>query len=148
MTVLGWVLFGAVVLGALAVDLGLLRKSKPETADQSVGGASIRSALWAGLAIAFGAAIAVIRGTDASLAYFTAYFLEESLSVDNIFVFVLIFSELRIPQQLQRGVLVAGVLGALATRGLLIASGLFILERFHWVIYPFAALMVVDRKST
>jgi tellurite resistance protein TerC len=86
--------------------------------------------------------VTVLYGRDAGLAYLTAYVLEESLSVDNIFVFVLIFSELRIPPPLQRGVLLWGVLGALVSRGLLIGLGLFALSRIHWIVYPFAALII------
>jgi tellurite resistance protein TerC len=140
---LGWVVFGALVLGAIAFDLGLLRRSKTAKQEQSVRSATLRSAAWIGLALIFGLGIAVLYGREASLSYFTAYFLEESLSIDNIFVFVLIFSQLRIPAELQRGVLIAGVLGALVARGLLIASGLLVLEHFHWVVYPFAALIIV-----
>ena len=142
MNVLGWIVFGVIVLGAIAFDLGLLRRSKPNQAEPSVRAAAMRSGAWIGLAAAFGAGVAVIFGRDASLSYFTAYFLEESLSIDNIFVFVLIFSELRIPQELQRGVLVAGVLGARIARAVLIGSGLYVLEHFHWVVYPFAAFII------
>ncbi len=86
--------------------------------------------------------VLVIYGADASLTYFTAYALEKSLSVDNIFVFVLIFAELQIPPAEQRRVLYWGVLGALVMRAIFIALGVFLLERFHWVIYPFAALIL------
>jgi len=83
-----------------------------------------------------------IYGQQAALTYLTAYLLEKSLSVDNIFVFVLIFSYLGIPPALQRGVLLWGVLGALVLRAVLIAAGIFVLNRFHWVVYPFAALII------
>src|SRR5436190_7571189 len=134
-----WVVFGAVVLGAIAFDLGVTRGTR---GDLSVRAASIRSAAWIGLALLFGVGIAVLYGRGAALTYLTAYLLEESLSVDNIFVFVLIFSELRIPQPQQRGVLLWGVLGALVARGLLIGAGLFVLNQFHWVVYPFAAFII------
>ncbi|TMB03756.1 MAG: TerC/Alx family metal homeostasis membrane protein [Deltaproteobacteria bacterium] len=107
-----WVLFAALVLALLAVDL------------------------------AFAVIILVVYGAAPALTYLTAYVLEKSLSVDNVFVFVLIFSELRIPAEQQRRVLYWGVLGALVVRAVLIAGGVFLLRRFQWVTYPFAALVI------
>ena len=141
MTALGWIIFGVVVFGALAFDFGDIRRSKNED-EGNIRGAARRSALIVGLAVAFGLCVGLMFGRGAGLTYLTAYFLEESLSIDNIFVFVLLFSELRIPPDLQRGVLLAGVLGALVARGLLIASGLFVLERFHWLVFPFGAFII------
>jgi tellurite resistance protein TerC len=86
--------------------------------------------------------VLVLYGQHAALNYVTAYLLEQSLSIDNVFVFVLIFSELRVPPAQQRRVLLWGVLGALVMRALLIGAGLFLLSRFHWVVYPFAALII------
>ena len=134
-----WVVFGAVVLGAIAFDLGVTRGTR---GDLSVRAATRRSAAWIGLALLFGVGIAVLYGRGAALTYLTAYLLEESLSVDNIFVFVLIFSELRIPAPQQRRVLLWGVLSALVLRALLIGAGLFVLSRFHWIVYPFAAFII------
>jgi len=134
-----WALFGALVLAMLALDLSTLRRSKGE---QSLRNAALWSAAWIGLGLAFGVIVLVIYGADASLTYFTAYALEKSLSVDNIFVFVLIFAELQIPPAEQRRVLYWGVLGALVMRAIFIALGVFLLERFYWVIYPFAALIL------
>jgi tellurite resistance protein TerC len=90
----------------------------------------------------FGIVVFALYGQSAALAYVTAYVLEQSLSIDNVFVFVLIFSELRVPEAEQRNVLLWGVLGALVMRALLIGAGLFLLSRFHWVVYPFAALII------
>jgi tellurite resistance protein TerC len=137
-----WVLFAILVLSAMALDLGLLRRSARAQRELSVRAAMLRSAAWVGLALLFGLVVMGLYGPTAGLAYFTAYLLEESLSIDNIFVFVLIFSELRIPPPQQRRVLLWGVLGALFARGLLIGAGLFVLSRFHWVVYPFAALII------
>jgi len=138
----GWIVFAILVLGAVAFDVGLLRRSRDETGPLSLRTAGFRSAGWIGLALLFGLGVTAVSGADAGLTYATAYFLEESLSVDNIFVFVLIFSELQIPAAQQRGVLLWGVLSALVLRGLLIGAGLFVLSRFHWVIYPFAAIII------
>lgn len=137
-----WALFAILVLSAIAFDLGLLRRSRGEQRELSVRTAAVRSAAWIGLALLFGLGVMAVYGQRAALTYLTAYILEESLSVDNIFVFVLIFSELRIPPPQQRGVLLWGVLGALVTRGLLIGASLFALNKFHWVVYPFAALII------
>jgi tellurite resistance protein TerC len=138
-----WALFVILVVSAMAFDLGLLRRSERARHELSVRAATLRSAAWIGLALLFGLVVMALYGQSAGLTYYTAYLLEESLSIDNIFVFVLIFSELRIPPPQQRGVLLWGVLGALVTRGLLIGAGLFVLNRFHWVVYPFAALIIL-----
>jgi TerC family integral membrane protein len=134
-----WGLFGALVLAMLALDLGALRRSDGE---QPLKSAVLWSAAWIGLGLAFGGIVFGLYGSDAALTYYTAYALEKSLSVDNIFVFVLIFSELQIPAAEQRRVLYWGVLGALVMRAIFIALGVFLLARFHWVIYPFAALIL------
>ncbi|HEX6626884.1 MAG TPA: TerC/Alx family metal homeostasis membrane protein [Gemmatimonadaceae bacterium] len=141
MTSLGWIIFGVIVIGALLFDLSALRRSKNED-EGNLRGAATRSALIVGLAVAFGIGVGLLFGRDAGVAYITAYFLEESLSIDNIFVFILIFGELRIPPDLQRGVLLAGVVGALVARALLIASGLYVFDRFHWLVYPFGAFII------
>lgn len=138
----GWPVFGVLVLAALAFDLGFPRRPRGDQQELSVRAATIRSAAWIALAMLFGVGVMAFYGRDAGVAFYTAYFLEESLSIDNIFVFVLIFTQLQIPPQLQRGVLLWGVLGALASRGLLIGAGIFVLDRFHWVVYPFAALII------
>lgn len=142
MSLWGWALFAVLVLSAIAYDLGLLSGSRREQRTLSVRAATIRSALWIALALVFGLGITAMYGRDSGLAYFTAYLLEESLSIDNVFVFVLIFSELQIPPDQQRGVLTWGVLGALVLRGLLIGAGLFAMTRFHWIVYPFAAFII------
>ncbi|MDP9203439.1 MAG: TerC/Alx family metal homeostasis membrane protein [Gemmatimonadota bacterium] len=137
-----WALFGFLVLSALALDLGLFRTSRSEPRELTLRSAASRSAAWIALSLVFGLGV-LLYGQHAALTYLTAYLLEKSLSVDNIFVFVLIFSELRIPPARQRSVLLWGVLGALVMRALLIAAGLFVLNRFHWVVYPFAALIIL-----
>src|SRR6266436_9126023 len=88
---------------------------------------------WVGLGLAVGLLIAATQGRDAATEYVAAYLLEESLSVDNIFVFVVIFSELHIPAEHQRRVLQFGIAGALVFRALLIGAGIALIERFSWV---------------
>ncbi len=98
--------------------------------------------VWVGLGLALGLLVAATQGRGAATEYFAAYLLEESLSVDNIFVFVVIFSELHIPAEYQRRVLLFGVGGALVFRALAIGAGLTLIERFQWITYPFATLIL------
>ena len=110
------------------------------------GGSSSRNIawviVWVGLGLAVGLWVAGTYGRSAATEYFAAYLLEESLSVDNIFVFVVIFSELHIPAEYQRRVLLFGVTGALVFRALAIFAGLTLVERFQWITYPFATLIL------
>ncbi|HXL85965.1 MAG TPA: TerC/Alx family metal homeostasis membrane protein [Gemmatimonadaceae bacterium] len=142
MTLWPWALFGVLVLSALALDLGLFRSRRHEQRELTLREAAVRTAAWAALSMLFGLVVLALYGHNAALTYVTAYLLEQSLSIDNVFVFLLIFSELRVPPAQQRGVLLWGVVGALVMRALLIAAGLFLLNRFHWVVYPFAALII------
>ena len=146
-----WALFGGLVVAMLALDLGLDRRrrraapaappaSPPAPARRA---AAAWSGAWVGLGLGFALVVLALYGPDPALTYLTAYLLEKSLSVDNVFVFVLIFRELAIPAEYQRRVLYWGILGALASRALLIGGGIFLLERFQWVIYPFAALILL-----
>jgi tellurite resistance protein TerC len=98
--------------------------------------------VWVGLGLAVGLWVAATHGRSAATEYFAAYLLEESLSVDNIFVFVVIFSELHIPAEYQRRVLLFGVAGALVFRALAIGAGLTLIERVQWITYPFATLIL------
>jgi tellurite resistance protein TerC len=143
MTTWAWALFAILVLGMLAVDLRASRTSGVGQQELTFRSAALWSGAWVGLGLLFSLAVLVVYGADAAITYLTAYVLEKSLSVDNIFVFLLIFSELQIPAAYQRRVLYWGILGALAMRAALIAGGLYLLEQFHWVIYPFAALILL-----
>src|SRR5438094_5487205 len=136
-----WAVFGFLVLAMLALDLGLASRGSREAS--TLRSAALWSGAWIGLAIGFGFVVFALYGVGPAATYFTAYLLEKSLSIDNIFVFVLIFSELRTPPAQQRKVLYWGVLGALIMRGILIAAGIYLLGRFHWVVYPFAALIIL-----
>ena len=130
-----WLVFWAVIVSALAVDFAVSR---------SKGGArraGLWSAIWIGLGLGFGGWIALRHGGEAGITYLTAYLLEKSLSVDNLFVFILIFSLTGIPAVLQPRVLFWGIAGALLMRAGLIAVGVELLERLHWAIYPLAALL-------
>jgi tellurite resistance protein TerC len=100
-------------------------------------------AAWVGLALAFGLWIAAARGATAAAEYYAAYVLEKSLSVDNIFVFIVIFSELHIPPERRRRVLWFGVAGALVFRAVMVGAGIALVQRFHWAVYPFAGLILL-----
>lgn len=131
-----WCVFIALVVGLLLVDVASGRRS---AASPRV--AAIWSAVWIGTALAFGAWVSMRLGKNAGLDYFTAYFLEKSLSLDNLVVFALVFSQTGVPPALQRRVLVWGVAGALVMRALLIGFGTYLIQRFQWIIYPFGALL-------
>ena len=136
---LAWLLFGAIVLAMLAVDLGA-------SPGQHVGfrAAALRCVVWIAIGLGFGLVVYTSAGSDAGLAYWAAYLLEQSLSIDNLFVFVLVFSYFGLPPSYQPRVLFWGILGALAMRAAFIAAGVALLARFHWVIYPFAGLLLVS----
>lgn len=133
-----WGVFLAVVGVALVADLASSRGTSPP----SMRAAIAWSAVWIGAGLGFGAWIAVRFGHGPGVDYLTAYLLEKSLSVDNLFLFLLIFEQTGIPARLQRRALFWGVVGALVMRALLIGAGLVLLERFHWIMYVFAALLV------
>src|SRR5262245_41070926 len=101
-----------------------------------------RVAFWIAVALTFGVWIAVARGATAAAEYYAAYLLELSLSVDNIFVFVIVFSELHIPAENQRRVLAWGVTSALVFRAVMIIAGIALIQRAEWIMYPFGALIL------
>jgi tellurite resistance protein TerC len=134
-----WVLFNAFVLGMLAFDLGVVNRRKHAIKFKE---AAAWSAVWIGLALAFAALVAYKRGSGTALQFLTGYLIEESLSVDNLFVFLLIFSWFAVPARLQHGVLFWGILGAMILRLLFIVAGVALIERFEWVIYIFGAILI------
>jgi tellurite resistance protein TerC len=104
--------------------------------------ALIWSGVWVTLALVFNAGVWYYKGEQAGLEFLTGYLLEKSLSVDNIFIFVLIFGFFKVPPHLQHRVLFWGVLGALVMRGIFIALGAVLIAKFHWIIYIFGAFLV------
>ena len=130
-----WTVFWTLVAAVLVVDIWLGRAP-------TLRSASLWSGIWIGLALLFGAWVALRLGSDTGLTYLAAYLLEKSLSVDNLFVFALIFSQTGIPATLQRRALFWGIVSTLIMRAVLIGLGIYLLARFHWVIYPFAALLL------
>ena len=144
-----WVLFNLFVLGMLALDLGVFHR-KAHTV--SLKEATIWSVVWISLALLFNLGIflywdvvnpeSTYANDEAALAFLTGYLIEKSLSVDNIFVFVLIFGAFAVPAAYQHRVLFWGILGALVMRAALIAVGAVLLKEFHWIIYLFGAFLI------
>ena len=134
-----WALLAGVMLFLIAVDLFAHRGDRVD----SRGRALVWSVVWIAVAVVFGGLVAVWFGAEAAEQYFAAYLLEKSLSVDNLFVFVVIFGALGIPESEQRRVLTWGIIGALVTRALFIALGAAMLHRWHEITYLFGAILVV-----
>jgi tellurite resistance protein TerC len=131
-----WAPFLGLVIALFTIDLLFGRRNNDLRAS------IVWSAVWVSAGLAFGLFIWAMQGGELAAAYYAAYVLEKSLSVDNIFVFVLIFSQLRIPAHQQHRVLLLGIVGALIMRAAMIWGGVYLLQRFHWAIYPFAALLL------
>ncbi|MFA6955057.1 MAG: TerC family protein [Thermoanaerobaculia bacterium] len=136
---LPWIGFTLFILCLLALDLGLFHRKAHAV---SVKEAGIWCAVWATLAIMFGTGMHFMRGPQPSLEFFTGYLIELALSVDNIFVFVVVLSYFRVPKDMQHRVLFWGILGALILRATMIIAGTMLIQRFHWVIYIFGAFLV------
>lgn len=134
-----WVAFNVFVLIMLALDLGVFNRKAHVI---SVKEALIWSVVWVGLALLFNAGIWYWFGDRKALEFLTGYLIEKSLSVDNIFVFILVFTYFKVPALYQHKVLFWGVLGALVMRAIFIYAGLALLEQFHWIIYVFGAFLV------
>lgn len=134
-----WILFNLFVLAVLALDLGLLHRHRRKV---KFGEALAWSAVWVALAGGFAVLVFFWRGHASSLEFVTGYVIELSLSVDNLFVFLLIFRYFRVPADSQHRVLFWGVLSALVMRAVFILAGVELLQKFHWVIYLFGALLV------
>ena len=134
-----WVLFFSVVLAALFVDIGIVnRRSHAPTRKETIGW----SIVWVSLALGFNLFILWQFGLLKAQLFFTGYLIELSLSVDNLFVFLLIFTYFKVPKQFQHRVLFWGIMGALVMRMIMIFAGAELVERFHWIIYVFGAFLV------
>jgi tellurite resistance protein TerC len=135
---LDWAVFWIGVVTVLIADLVLTRSGGPGL---SLRAAATWSGIWIGLGLLFGIWVAMRFGAEAGVLYVTAYTLEKTLSVDNLFIFLLIFSQTGIPAALQHRALFWGIASALIMRAVLIGLGAYLLAKFHWVIYIFAALL-------
>lgn len=134
-----WILFNLIVVFFLMLDLGVFHKSnKVITVKESL----VWSAIWIVVALIFNAVLFFWRGSGPALEFFTVYLIERSLSVDNIFVFILVFAYFNIKAEYQYRVLFWGIIGALIMRALFIVVGVALIAKFHWIIYIFGALLV------
>jgi tellurite resistance protein TerC len=134
-----WIAFNAGVLCVLAIDLfGFQRKAHAPSTKE----AAIWTAVWVALSLGFNALIWHWEGQAKALEFLTGYMVEYSLSVDNIFVFVLVFSYFAVPAAYQHRVLFWGILSALILRGVMIGVGVALVETFHWVLYLFGAFLI------
>lgn len=136
-----WTVFGALVVVMMALDLGVFHRKSHEIRFKE---AMAWSIVWIGLALGFGGLVWYVRGSRSALEFLTAYIIEESLSVDNLFVFLLIFAYFAVPARDQHGVLFWGIIGAMALRAVFIVAGVALIERFEWVIYVFGGILIVS----
>src|SRR5579864_6865367 len=140
-----WIYFNAFVLAMLALDLAVFnRKAKHSNFKQAL----FWVMLWVGLAVAFGLLVLHAWGYEKALEFTTGYVIELSLSVDNLFIFLLIFHHFAVPGELQHRVLFWGVLGALVMRSIFVIAGSELLQRFDWIMYLFGAFLVYTAIRT
>ena len=134
-----WILFNLFALGMLVLDLLVVhRRSRVVRSREALAW----SAMWIVLAAVFAGLLFFWQGRQAALEFATGYLLELSLSVDNLFIFLVIFRYFSVPEEHQRKVLFWGILGALIMRGIFILAGVGLIERFHWILYLFGALLI------
>ncbi len=136
-----WFIFAGVVLIALFLDLFVFHRHPHKI---SLKEALMLSAFWIVLGLGFGVFVYYDRGYDRAVEYLTGYLLEKSLSLDNIFVFILIFSYFKIPEEFRHKVLFWGVLGAIVFRAIFIFAGLELIKQFHWMVYVFGIILIVS----
>lgn len=137
--VIFWIIFNVFVILMLALDLGVFHR---KSHDVSLKEALTWTFVWVFLALVFNAIIYFWRGQQHALEFFTGYLVEKALSVDNIFVFIMIFTYFQVPSKYQHKVLFWGILGALIMRVIFIFAGVALLEKFHFTIYLFGALLI------
>ena len=134
-----WVGFGIGIIILLALDLGFFNR---KTHEVKIKEALLWSAFWISLSLAFNVFVYFEYGHVAGLQFLAAYFIEKSLSIDNLFVFVMIFTYFQVPVTYQHKVLFWGIVGALVMRLLFIIAGIALINKFHWVIYIFGAMLL------
>jgi tellurite resistance protein TerC len=136
---LHWIVFFSIVAAALAIDLGFVGRKGAVVSTRT---AYAWSAVWISLGVGFSGLVYAWYGAEAAQQYLAGYLIEESLSIDNLFVFLLVFGSLGIALRYQRKVLFWGILGAMVMRGAFIVAGVSLISRFEWIVYIFGALLV------
>jgi TerC family integral membrane protein len=134
-----WIAFHLLIFALLAIDLGIFHRHAHEV---SIREAASWSVTWIIISLSFNLGVYHFLGAQAGLEFLTGYLIEKALSIDNIFVFVLIFSYFGVPARYQHRILFWGILGALLLRGTMIGAGTYLIHEFHWVTYAFGAFLV------
>jgi len=134
-----WIAFNLFVLVSIVLDLGVISRRLHKVGLREAG---ITSLVWMGLAVLFGIGVLHYRGYDRGIEFFTGYLIEKALSVDNLFLFLVIFRTFGIDERFQHRMLEWGIIGALVMRGLMILAGTELIERFSWILYVFGAFLV------
>src|SRR5690625_3032649 len=135
-----WVLFNVFVLVMLSLDLGVFHRKHHAISTKE---AASWTVIWIVLAIIFGGFLYWWQGAEFAFQYFTGYIIEKSLSADNIFIFILVFSYFQVPDKYQHRVLFWGIIGALVMRGLFVALGVTLFGMFNWLLYVFGVFLIV-----
>ena len=138
-TIYVWIGFLAFVLLMLALDLGVFHRKSHEV---KIKEALIWSAVWISIALLFNYGIYVYMGEVKAMEFLTGYIIEKSLSIDNLFVFIMIFSYFNVDKKYQHKVLFWGIIGALIMRSIFIFAGVALINKFHWIIYIFGAFLI------
>lgn len=138
-TALPWICFNLFVIAALVLDLGVFSRKQHVIGYKE---ALIRCAVWVALAMLFCFGIYWFKGSETALNFLTGYVIEQSLSVDNLFVFLSIFSYFAVEKKYLHRVLFWGILGAIVLRAIFIFAGVILITNFHWIIYVFGALLI------
>jgi tellurite resistance protein TerC len=134
-----WMAFIAIVIVLTAFDLGILHK---EDKEMGIGESLRLSAFYISIALAFGVWVWIQKGPELGLAYYTGFFIEKALSIDNIFVIGLIFTTFAIPRKYQYRALLWGIIGVIVLRGIMIGFGAAVVQQYEWVLYIFAAFLI------
>ena len=136
---IGWIVFFILISIFFAIDLGLFRKDDHTVTTKE---AIIWSSIWISLALLFAGGVYYVNGHQKGTEFLTAYFVELSLSIDNLFIFILIFNHFLVPSKYQHRVLLYGVIGAIVLRGVFIYFGLTLISKIFWIIYIFGAFLI------
>lgn len=134
-----WILFGAIVAAFLIIDLGFLNRKNRKVEFSS---AVVQSIFWVVISALFGLLIMLYLGKESAAQFMSAYVTEKMLSIDNLFVILLIFNYFSLEERYHHKVLFYGILGAVIFRGIFIGAGALVVEQFHWVLYIFGAILV------
>jgi tellurite resistance protein TerC len=139
--VLMWLIFAAVVVIMFLIDLGVFKKDKHEI---TIREAIIWSIVWTLAALLFSGGVWLIQGPEKGLQFLTGYVLERALSVDNLFVFILVFSFFNVNRTEQRTALYWGIIGALIFRAIFIIMGVSLVNKFHWILWVFGVVLIIS----